>query len=205
MKHSFIGKENLMNKLLRKFLLVILAFLAIACGQGGLHWSAVPLFSVAPLLEPEDKIDTMVITTGAEAATPLWRFCSPTIKNDHLITADCGDVSSSKLAIGHTFGVMDLVSEGSDWSDLKWELYLDGHRIDLNAFGTYSFVHPDLALNPAPISQEVFRSVRVWNVILENPTAGPHVVYGHVHSGNETYTWIVNFIVTATERHFIIT
>ncbi len=191
-----------MNKLLRILLFALLPLLAIACGQGGLHWSTVPLFSAPSMLEPEDKIDTMVITTGVEAATPLWAFCLPTIKNDHLITADCGAVSFSKLTIGHTFGVMDLASEGLDWSNLKWELYLDGHPIDLNSFGTYSFVHPDLALDPAPI-KEVFRSVRVWNVVLENPTPGPHVVYGHVRSGNETYTWIVNFIVATTEKQFI--
>jgi len=191
-----------MNKLLRVFLLAIFPLVALACGQGGLHWSAIPLVSVPRMLEPGDKIDTMVITTGAEDAVPLWAFCVPTVINDRLITADCGEVSFSKLAIGHTFGVMDVVSEGHDWPDLKWELYLDGHPIDLNAFGIYSFVHPDLALSPSPI-REVFRSVRVWDVVLENPAPGAHVVYGQAQSEGETYTWIANFTATTTDMQVV--
>lgn len=190
-----------MNKLLKLCLLAVFPLLVFAYGQGGRAWSAMPS-SVAPVLEPGDKIDSMVITTGAKDAAPLWMFCLPTVKNDHLITADCGEVSFLKLAIGHTFGVLDLASEGHDWSDLKWGLDFDGQPIDLNAFGIYSFVHPDLALNPSSI-KEVFRSIKVWNVVIENPTPGPHVVYGHVQSGGEIYTWIVNFVVIAARKEFI--
>lgn len=192
-----------MSKLLRILLAVIFPLLAFACGQGGLHWSAAPLLSVPRMLEPGDKIDTMVITTGAGDAAPLWAFCRPRVKNEHLITVDCGEVSFSKLAIGHTLGVMDLVPEGTDWSELAWELYLDGKPIDLDSFGTYSFVHPDLASHPSPI-KEVFRSVQIWDVVLENPTPGAHVVYGHARSGGETYTWVVNFIVTGADRQLIL-
>ena len=98
------------------------------------------------MLESGDQIDSMVITTGVEDAAPLWAFCLPTVKSDHLITVDCAEVTFSKLAIGHTFGLMDLAPKGLVWSELNWELSLDGHPIDLNAFGTHSFVHPDLAL-----------------------------------------------------------
>jgi hypothetical protein len=197
-----IRKENLMNKLSRVFLLAILPLFAFACGGGGMHWSAVPLLSAPPMLEPGDKIDTMVITTGTEAASPLWAVCLPTVKNDHLITINCGEVPFSRLAIGHTFGVMDLLPEEADWSELTWELSLDDHAIDLDAFGTYSFVHPDIAPNPSPI-KEVFRSVKVWDVVLENPTPGTHVLYGRAHSKDETYTWMVNFIATTTDMQVV--
>ena len=97
---------------------------------------------------------------------------------------------------GHTLGVMDLVDPSIGWDDLNWELSLDGHPIDLEAFGVYEFVHPDFPPSPSPV-REVFRMFRVWDVVLVNPVPGTHQLQGQAQSPNaaEPYTWVVNFTV----------
>ena len=86
-----------------------------------------------------------------------------------------------------------------NWILFLYVLYLDGHPIDLSAFDTYSFVHPDLAPDPSPV-KEVFRSLKVWDVVLENPAPGAHVLYGRAHFDDQTYTWVVNF-TTSTSNY----
>lgn len=184
-----------MNKLFEFFIVaaVIPPFL-FACSSQRIQWQQFEQSVVNPLLKPDDNINDMVITTGVESAVPLWAFCSSTIENDHLITADCGELSYASLAIGHTFGVMGLIPQSLDWEDLTWQMTLDGHPIDLEAFGTYNFVHPDLAPNPSPV-REVFRTIRVWDVVLANPTPGTHTLQGQAQSQDEIYTWVVKFTV----------
>jgi len=73
---------------------------------------------------------------------------------------------------------------------------VDGHPIDLEAFGVSTFASPDFAPRPSPV-QEVFEVVRLWNVVLVHPTPGMHRLQGRAQSpdGAETYTWAVNFTI----------
>jgi len=177
-----------MNKIhLSELLRSGILFMLTACQALGQ-----PLTNV--MSRPGDTIDGMNLTTGVENAAPLWAFCLPTVENDHLISADCPELSYRKLAIGHTFGVMDLLPQSVDWSELIWELYLDGHPIDLNAFGIHDFVLPDLTASHFPI-REVFRKITVWDVVLVNPTPRAHTLRGIVQTEAETYTWIVSFTI----------
>lgn len=187
-----------MNKLL-KFLMIatfIPPFL-FTCTQQGIEWHSVGKSFTYPMLQPGEKIDEMVITTGIEDSFPLWRLCLPTKENEHFISVDCGEVSFyPNLAIGHTFGVMDLIPQSSEWNELIWEMSVDGHPIDLQAFGVHDFIHPDLAPSPSPV-REIFRVLRVWNVVLANPTPGTHRLQGQAQprDGGATYTWVVNFAI----------
>ena len=153
-------------------------------------------FFTDPMLKPGEMIDDMVITTGVENANPYWALCSSTKENDQSINVDCGELSYANLAIGHTFAVMDLMPQSIDWEELTWEMSLDGHPIDLDAFGIYEFVTPDLAPSPSPV-REVFKQSRLWNVVLVNPNPGAHRLQGQAQSpdGEEAYTWAVNFTV----------
>jgi hypothetical protein len=194
----FIRKENLMNKLLKIFILVTaLLPLLLACGKTGARSQLFEQSITYPMLQPGGKIEEMVITTGVEDAIPLWSFCLPTIENNHRITVDCGELPFAKLAIGHTFGVMDLIPQPTAWEELTWQMSLDGRPIDLEAFGTYDFVYPDLAPNPSSV-REVFRAMRVWDVVLVNPTLGAHTLQGQAQSQEEIYTWVVKFTVVAS-------
>lgn len=189
-----------MNKFLSIFVvaLIIPPYL-FSCTQQGIKWNTWGNPFTYPMLKPGEKIEDMVITTGIEDAFPLWAVCSPKKVNDHSISADCGELSYNNLAIGHTLGVMDLIDPSIDWEDLNWEMSLDGHPIDLNAFGVHDFVHPEF---PAKPLREVFRVVRVWDVVLVNPTPGMHRLQGQAQSPNgaETYTWVIDFTVTTPLR-----
>lgn len=148
------------------------------------------------MLKPGEMIDDMVITTGVENANPYWALCSSTKENDQSINVDCGELFYANLAIGHTFGVMDLPPPSINWEGLTWELSLDGRPLDLAAFGFYDFVTPELAPSPSPV-REVFKKSRVWDVVIVNPTPGIHRLEGQAQSpdGAEPYTWVVNFTV----------
>jgi hypothetical protein len=153
-------------------------------------------FSTDPMLKPGAMIGDMVLTTGVEDTVPFWILCSSTKENDHSIRVDCGDLSFSKLAIGHTFGVMDLIRQCINWEDYNWKMSLDGNLIDLKTFGVTDIVRPSLAPSQSPV-RESFKRVDLWNVVLVNPTPGMHRLQGQVQSPDEaeTYTWVVNFTV----------
>ena len=193
-----------MNKLssFLVFATVISAFLFVF-RQGEIESPFSGRYLTEPMLKPGEKIDDMAITTGVEDAFPLSAFCSATKENDHSIRVDCGELSvCANIAIGQTFGVMDLIyamnliPQPINWEELVWEMSVDGHPIDLEAFGVDDFVHPDLARSPSPV-REVFKMERLWNVVLVNPTPGMHRVQGQAQTrdGAATYTWVVNFTV----------
>jgi hypothetical protein len=189
-----------MNKLSR-FLVVATAISSFlfAFSQREIQSNLSGRFSTDPMLKPGKKIDDMLITTGVENAYPLSAFCSVTKENDQSIRVDCDELSfCANIAIGETFGVMDLIPQSIGWDELRWELSVDGHAIDLEAFGVNDFVHPGPASSPSPV-REVFKVARDWNVVLVNPTPGMHTLRGQAQSldGAETYTWVVNLPVAA--------
>lgn len=149
-----------MNKFFR--LLLVAAFLPsllASCSEAGTELQTAGRPMAYTVLKPGEKIGDMVITSDVKRAFPLWSFCLPIRESDHLITIGCSEVSFDTLAIGHTFGVMDLVPAHVQWEELNWRLAVDGWAVDLEAFGTYDFVHPDLTSNSSPV-REVFRSIR---------------------------------------------
>ena len=150
--------------------------------------------SSSPMLKPGDRIDDMLITTGAGTAPPLWAFCSSTQASDSLTTVDCHVPLLPKLAIGRVLGAADQVLQPLDWSTLRWEMYLDEQLIDLNDFGTYSFILPDLAPHPSPI-REVFRKMTVWDIVLVNLKPGIHKLRGTVQVESDTYIWNVDITI----------
>ena len=125
------------------------------------------------MVKPGDEIDGMVITTGTSEAPPLWAFRWKTTEP----LVNCKVPPLPKLAIGHTFGLADQALQTLDWSALTWELYLDGHPLNLESFGIHNYVMPDLAPHPSPI-REVFRQMRAWDVVLANPTPGAQTLHG---------------------------
>lgn len=148
------------------------------------------------MLKPGDEIDGMIITTGAAKAPPLWAFCPPVLENDGVTSVDCRVPQLPRLAIGHAFGLANPALQASDWSALTWDFYADGQPVDLEAFGTYNYVMPDLALGPSPI-REIFRQMKAWDVVLINPTPRTHTVQGVAGAEANTYTWFVNFTIQA--------
>src|SRR5687767_14912278 len=88
----------------------------------------------AAMLDSGDAIDGMTLTKGASDARPLWVFCSSEV-DDHVTTADCRVPQKiEKLAIGHVFLATGEVFPKTDWSDLVWQLSIDGKIINLADF-----------------------------------------------------------------------
>jgi hypothetical protein len=148
-------------------------------------------------LRPGDEIKGMVITTGARQAPPLWAFCSPAEGNECVLTFDCHVPLLSKLAIGYPFEGADGALQTLDWSTLSWELAVDGQAVNLEAFGTYDYVMPDLAPHPSPI-REIFRQMKAWDIVLTHLTPGMHTLHAIAGTGTNAYSWTANFAVEPT-------
>ena len=165
-----------------------------------LTYQSVGQFAGDRLLKPGDQIDGMVITTGTAKAPPLWAFCSPAQENKGVITVDCHVPLLSKLAIGYPFDGAEQALQTLDWSTLSWELAIDGQAVNLEAFGTYDYVIPDLAPHPSPI-REIFRQMKVWDIVLTNLTPGMHTLHAIASTGTNAYIWTANFAVEPSLAH----
>jgi hypothetical protein len=185
-----------MSKLVRFFIAAAaLTTFFFAFSQRGIERQIGGRFFAAPQLRPGGTIGDMVITNGVQNAIPLWAFCLSAKEDDRSIRVDCEELPSASLAVGHTFGVMDLIPESADWEDLTWEMSVDGHTIDLDAFGVYDLGYPALASRPSSI-REVFMRLRLWDVVLANITPGMHRLQGQaLPPDGEAYRWVVHFSV----------
>lgn len=170
-----------------RLLTIALLFTLIACQ---LKAQSAPTST----LKPGDRIDGMMLTTGATEAPPLWAFCSSQ-DNDYVKISDCQiPPTASKVAIGHVFVIANEKLIKSDWSEFKWTLSVDGQSIDLEAFGVYRFVLPTMPDSPYPI-REVFINVTAWDVVLMDLIPGTHVLRGTAQSESETYSWVANIVI----------
>lgn len=187
-----------MNKLSKILAVAIFATLFLfAFSQYGIGNYISGRYLTEAMLKPGEKIDAMVIATGVENAYPLSAFCKPVKENAHSIRMDCDVLSiRANIAVGDTSAMMDLIPSTMDWNELVWEMSVDGHPIDLEAFGIYEVVRPYMTTKPSPV-REAFKWFRLWDVVLVNPTPGRHTVQGQAQSqdGTEMYTWAVNFTV----------
>jgi hypothetical protein len=137
-----------MNKLLQIFMLAAFCTLfSFACSQQGLHWSFIHPISVPPMLEPGDQIGSMVVTTGANDAPPLWAFCSKSLEGKGSYILDCRAPVLASLGVGNIFLYADEAITNLDWSELVWELSIDGQKVDLESFGTFEYVVPSMKKN----------------------------------------------------------
>jgi hypothetical protein len=145
------------------------------------------------LLNVGNAINNMILTKGALGASPLWIFCSTTV-TDHVTMADCQVPQVPELAIGHAFLPLDGVFKGTEWSDLQWQLSIDGKFINLADFGTYDYILPTMAPNPSFV-REVFMKFKAWDIVLTNLQSGKHTIKGQVSSATEAYKWVVNLVI----------
>jgi len=122
--------------------------------------------AVIKLLKPGDRVGDMLLSahppTSMEAS--IFNYCNPFVSESIPSTdiRQCDVPELPHLSIG--FGERASTQEGLEaaWQSKTWELYVDGHPIDLSAFGT--------------IDLDVGEKVRIWNVGLENLTPGLHRV-----------------------------
>jgi hypothetical protein len=185
-------EEAEMNKIrLSKLLYCGVLLMLAACQAAGQPLSAA-------MFRPGDSIDGMSLTTGAADAPPLWAFCSGSQESNHIKTFNCRAPVLPTLAIGHAFLFADEVLTSQDWSELVWELSIDGQAVDLESFGTFDYVMPSLSQSPSPV-REVFMKATAWNIVLTNLNPGEHTLRFLAQSETESYTWLVNLVIEGAD------
>jgi hypothetical protein len=186
--------------LTRYALIVLLAGLLAACGLGPYRAANT---NAVQQLHPGDAWGGMTLTTGSDTAVSLWTACRPATSLNGLTQTDC-KVPAVPLAIGPSAAALAEVVNLAEWARLEWSLTLDGQPVDLEAFGTFDLLQP----HKAPHGRDALFIYRAWDVLLAEPTPGPHTllvaVTQQLHSGKEigmtveTTEWIINFTIVAT-------
>ena len=179
-----------MNKIrFPQLLFVGLTFVLTACQSGGQR---------GEMFQPGDMVGGISLTTGAQDAAPLWAFCSPAQSVGNTTTSNCRVPVVPRLAIGHIFMPGDDTLTRLDWSEISWELRIDGQPVNLKSFGTYDFVLPAMSHSPSPV-REVFVKFTAWDVVLTNLKAGEHTIHGLAQMGTESYTWVIYLTIKGND------
>jgi hypothetical protein len=164
----------------RVCLLLVIAAAAFEAGCGG---------SSGRSVRPGAKIGTMTLATGTadDAELKFFDRCDPVIAKPGDYTRSCGIPRVSRLFVGYGDFEPTRKAIDSDSKQSKWDLWVDGHRVDLPAFGTSDRT---LFAFPAAGGKEVI--LREWRVILVDVTPGEHTVRyrnRHMSRGTTDATW----------------
>lgn len=195
-----------MNKLFRLFILTALipSFL-FACGGNGIPSQSVEQSTTDAMIEPGDLIGNIVVSTGADEAPPLWAFCSHEPEGKASYILECRAPALASLGIGNIFSHVDEEITDLEWSDLVWELSIDGQEVDLGSFGTFEYVMPGMSKSPAPV-RTIFQQGTAWNIVLTDLQPGHHTLWLVAKYKSETYTWFVSLdIEPALKYNFLYT
>jgi hypothetical protein len=162
---------------------VLVALTALVGGCGG---------SAGPA-EPGSKIGAMKLVRGTTSQADLKFFdlCNPIILKSGQYRRSCHVPDVHRLFIG--LGTFEPTRRNleRDWRQTRWDLWVDGHRVDLPAFGT-----SDRTLYAFPPAGGKDVILREWDVILANPTPGKHELHyrsrhGSAATTGATWTFVV--------------
>ena len=122
---------------------------------------------------PGDKVGTMTLESGtaSDADLNFFDFCNPVILKPGNYLRSCAIPRAQRLLIGYGDFEPTRKALESDWKKRKWDLWVDGRRVNLAAFGTYDHT---LVAFPAAGGKDVI--LRRWKVILVGVTPGKHTV-----------------------------
>jgi hypothetical protein len=124
-------------------------------------------------LQPGGKDGTMTLIRGTsvEADAKFFDSCNPVILKPGRVQRACVVPRVRRLFIG--YGDFELNEKALDraWKQLNWRLWVDGHPINLPAFGT-----SDRTLYAFPPAHGEDVVLREWRVILVGVTSGKHII-----------------------------
>lgn len=176
---------------LTQLLSIGLVFVITACQSTGQSLNAA--------FRPGDSINGMSLTTGAADAPPLWAFCSGSQEGEYSKTFNCRAPALPTLAIGHLFLLSEETFAGLGWSELAWQLSINGQPVDLESFGTFDYAMPSMAKSPSPV-REVFEKATAWNVVLTNLNPGEHTLHFLAQNDTDSYTWLVHLVIDGAQQ-----
>jgi hypothetical protein len=131
----------------------------------------------------------MTLVRGIEprADDELWRFCAPVIPKPGTYHRSCLVPHIARLFIGYGDWERTRKALDSAWKQLKWDLWLDGRRVDLRRFGS-----SERTLFNFPPAGGKTAILREWSVTLLRVTSGKHVIRYRSQSrslGTTDATW----------------
>jgi hypothetical protein len=140
-------------------------------------------------LGPGDKVGTMTLVSGtaSDADENFFEFCNPVILKPGTYRRSCTIPRIQRLLIGYGDFEPTRKALESDWKERKWDLWVDGRRVNLVAFGTYDHT---LFAYPAAGGKNVI--LRRWKVILVGAIPGKHTIRYRSHgpsAGTTDATW----------------
>jgi hypothetical protein len=125
-------------------------------------------------IEPRTRVNGMLVvqSSSRRSDTSLFGgYCDPIVLAPGRRSRDCGTIPRwSRLYVGYGLFALPASIERV-WKRTAWKLWLDGHSVNLTAFGTSDRVLPKFA--PANGKDVVLRE---WSIVLVGPTPGRHTI-----------------------------
>lgn len=143
-----------MKKPVYTILIVLLGFSLSACAK------ATPQ-SNEEMINPGDKIGDILITIGeGEDIIFVTKLHCPFDKNTQ--TESCEQPVGTKVNVSNGIFADPSIQKTLDelWSEQTYEMFIEGHPVNLQAFGSIDFIN------------SVVGTVRVWNVVIVSDKPG---------------------------------
>jgi hypothetical protein len=173
-----------MKNLSRPIMILLGVVLLVACKPSDKLW-------------PSNKIGPMWVNRyGHSNSQPIWDYCNDKMTaTPGVQTTDCTVPWVDELFIGYGIHGQDAAQRDALWAARTWELYIDGHEVDLPAFNVADFNSELDGTNYA---------YRVWRIRLRKIPAGLHTLRYVLHVNQEVendpeaqstgmYELVVNF------------
>jgi hypothetical protein len=162
-----------MKKLI--FLLILVLFLTSCAPAVITPVSPVP--TTIEMIEPGDRIDEMsfrIAKNRRDWGITFLSFCNEIVTDFHpeVLKEECELPRLGRVFIGYGISGDSVSDLDVLWPTLTWEMYFDEQPVNLSAFGT---IDDSYAGN----------KYRSWNVVLEKPAPGDHVLRFVVHKVDE--------------------
>ncbi len=149
------------------------------------------------MIRPSQKIGPMWVNRyGHTTAENIWDHCDGSMtETPGTQTTDCTVPLVDELFIGHGLYGVDEAQRDALWNAATWELFIDGHAVDLPAFNIADF--------EATQDGETYQ-YRVWRIRLREIPDGLHTLRYVMHVNQEVdgvfdaqsigaYELVVNF------------
>jgi len=153
-----------------------------------------PVTPHASLLSLGDRINGMTLSKGVDDARSLWTFCFNALEGEGSYILDCHVPAKDSLRMGNVPLYANQAMPDLDWSDLVWELSIDGQAVNVEPFETFDYGMPGMSEIPAAPVLETFRRGTGWNIVLTDLQPGQHTLWlvAGNKTGGDSYTWFVN-------------
>ena len=152
-----------MKKFSYLLLIVLIAFNLLSCNM-----SKKILSGNDETIKPGDKIGEMIVEQSTEIPYQnIWFFCKYEDEYEPFSSStecEMPSVSSLDISLGWIAKESKL---DTNWEKMTWEMYLDDHKIDLEAFDWFETVFKVKGEN---------NKQRTWIITLKNLTPGVHTL-----------------------------